>query len=93
MRVVMVSRRMAKFFLRLRQNNEPREVAPTRDSEYLIFDTLEAARIAAMRHARDLLSLGLARGRIDLARRFDIDDDRGCPVASIKFVEAVDLRL
>ncbi len=83
---------MGMFYLHLREGSEPADGSPLNEIERLAFYDMAEARAAAVRHARDLLSLGLARGRLDLSRRFDIEDEQGHAVSSVKFVETVDLK-
>lgn len=80
------------FYLHLRNGSEPAGGVPMSDDERLAFIDMEDARAAAIRHARDLLSLGLLRGRLDLSRRFDIEDEQGRAVSSVRFKDTVDLK-
>jgi len=61
------------------------------DPDGQILDGLDAVARAAMVEARALISADALGGRIKLAQRIEVEDDRGCVVHRLNFWDAVDI--
>jgi hypothetical protein len=78
---------MARYFLH--QRGGEREFS---DDEGQDLADLAAARASAVAGIRSILSDEILRGALPLDERIDIEDAAGHRLASIPFIEAVELR-
>ena len=59
------------------------------DDEGKLLPHLEAARVNAVKEAREMMTETVAEGRINFSHRIDIADESGAIVDSVTFAEAV----
>ncbi|HEY0044755.1 MAG TPA: hypothetical protein VGB62_09420 [Allosphingosinicella sp.] len=78
---------MARYFLH--QRGGEREFS---DEEGQDLADLDAARATAVAGIRSILSDEVLRGALPLGERVDIEDAAGHQLASVRFIEAVELR-
>ena len=61
------------------------------DEEGQELPDIEAARLAAVRSARDIMSADVQRGILDLSSFIEVEDTGGALVLSLTFSQALDL--
>jgi len=61
----------------------------TRDEEGLDLPDREAARLAALDGARDIMAAEIHQGAIDLRMRIEVEDEEGQALLSVPFADAV----
>jgi hypothetical protein len=61
------------------------------DEEGQEFSNLAAAHLQAIDYVRDLASVSVRQGRLDLSHRIDVEDEAGKVLVSVTFGEAVDV--
>lgn len=52
---------------------------------------LAAAHLKAIDYARDLASVSVGQGRLDLRHRIDVEDESGAVLLTVTFADAVDV--
>jgi hypothetical protein len=77
---------MPRFYFHLTENET------VHDDEGQYFETVEEARQAAIRAAREMLAESILDGEIDLIDRIMIADENGNPVLVVPFAETVTIR-
>lgn len=53
--------------------------------------SLAAAHLRAIDYARDLASVAVRQGRLDLGHRIDVEDDGGKVLLTVTFADAVEI--
>ena len=61
------------------------------DEEGQELSNLAAAHLKAIDYARDLASVAVRQGRLNLKHRIDVEDDEGHVLLSVTFADAVEL--
>lgn len=61
------------------------------DDEGVELADSEAAKAAAVVGARELICDQVRRGRVTLHHRIEVEDERGAPVAQLRFADVVTL--
>lgn len=74
---------MPRFYLNLRDHDE------LKDPEGLEADSVEAARTAAIRGARDIMAEDVRSGELRLSDAIEVADERGEVVSVVAFRDAV----
>jgi hypothetical protein len=77
---------MPRFYFHLTEKDS------VRDDEGQYFETVEEARQAAIRSAREILAESIRDGEIDLIDRILIADENDNPILVVPFAEAVRIR-
>ena len=62
------------------------------DEEGRTLPDLDAARVNAVREAREMMLETIAEGRINFSHRIDIADESGTVIESVRFGEAVSVQ-
>lgn len=62
------------------------------DEEGVDLPNLETARFEALKAVRDLMAEDVKRGRLTLSHRIEVCDQRGAPVLTVRYGEAITLR-
>jgi hypothetical protein len=74
---------MARYYFHLRDS-----IAGFEDGEGVELGDLDAARVTALRAARDTLSQGLKSGVLDLRYRIEVEEDGGAIVHTLQLADA-----
>lgn len=69
------------------------DVGPVLDPDGMDFPDLATARSEAVRNIRSIMAEEVLRGRIDLQGRIEIAEPSGTVCATVRFAEAVELKL
>jgi hypothetical protein len=75
---------MARFFFHLKESN-----SVVRDEEGRELPDLSAAHAVAVMSARSILCDELMTGRISLDGAIEVQDERGAPLETVRFSDAV----
>ena len=74
---------MPRFYLHMRNDRT------VEDREGLILEDADAARLEAIRSARDILAAEIRTGRLDLAGEIEVADENGQPILTVPFRQAI----
>ena len=74
---------MPRFYLHMRNERT------VEDHEGLILEDAEAARLEAIRSARDILAAEVRLGRLHLGGAIEVADENGQPILTVPFRQAV----
>ena len=77
---------MARYFFHYRNGHADHE-----DDDGLEFESLEAAKDAALHGARDTLSQEILNGVMDLRYRLEVEDERRDVIHVLQFADAVEV--
>jgi hypothetical protein len=61
------------------------------DEDGMEFADLEAAKACGIKEARSLAADQVREGKLDLNHRFDVADERGVVVHTIRFADVIDV--